>query len=70
MICDGKSIDITASLRDVLRRVRLPNTPRNIWADQICIDQGNLEERGHQVKLMGKIFSRSSTTFAMARRRT
>jgi len=62
IICDGKSISITASLRDALRRIRLPDTPRNLWADQICINQGDLEERGHQVQLMGKIFLRSSTT--------
>ena len=27
-----------------------------IWADSICIDQSNLEERGHQVELMSFIF--------------
>lgn len=30
--------------------------------DALCINQGDLEERGQQVQLMGKIFSRSSTT--------
>jgi hypothetical protein len=35
--CDGKIIHPTASLGDALRRVRLPNTARNVWADQVCI---------------------------------
>jgi hypothetical protein len=31
--------------------------PLLLWADQLCIDQGNLEERGSQVSLMGDIYS-------------
>jgi hypothetical protein len=30
------------------------------WADQICIDQENLEERGKQVAIMGEIFRKAS----------
>jgi Heterokaryon incompatibility protein (HET) len=60
--CDGKLICLTASLRDVLRRVRLPNTVRNLWADQVCINQEDLKERGHQVALMAKIYGKSRTT--------
>ena len=36
IICDGSFIGITASLRDGLRRVRLPNASRNLWTDQVC----------------------------------
>jgi hypothetical protein len=60
--CDGRIIHLTASLRDALRRVRLPNTARNIWADQISINQQDLAERSHQVALMGKIYRKSQTT--------
>jgi Heterokaryon incompatibility protein (HET) len=60
--CDGKVIHLTASLRDALRRVRLPNAVRNLWADQVCINQGDLAERSHQVALMGKIYGKSRTT--------
>jgi Heterokaryon incompatibility protein (HET)/Ankyrin repeats (3 copies) len=31
-------------------------TPTHIWIDAICIDQSNDEERGHQVRLMRKIY--------------
>jgi hypothetical protein len=30
-----------------------------LWADAICIDQGNVEERCFQVTLMGEIYSRA-----------
>jgi hypothetical protein len=32
-----------------------------LWADAICIDQGNLEERKRQVGLMDYIYTRAST---------
>lgn len=71
IICDGKSIGITASLRDALRRIRHPNTPRNLWADQICIDQGDLEERAHQVQLIdGQDLFEIEHDLALARRRS
>lgn len=35
-----------------------------LWVDQICIDQQNDSERGHQVKLMGNIYSRAVRTIA------
>lgn len=58
--CDGKRLYITENLRDALVRVRLPHRPRSIWADSICIDQDNLDEKGHQVQFMSKIFSNAS----------
>lgn len=33
-----------------------------LWMDQICINQDDLDERGHQVALMGKVFSNSRRT--------
>lgn len=32
-----------------------------LWADAICIDQGNLDERKRQVGLMDYIYTRAST---------
>lgn len=28
-----------------------------MWIDAICINQSNLKEKGHQVALMGRVFS-------------
>jgi hypothetical protein len=54
--CDGYAVKITANLATVLRRVRLPDRPLSAWADGICINQEDKEEKGHQVALMGKIY--------------
>ena len=57
IICDGKTLSITLSLGNALRRVRLPKEKRVLWADGICINQEDKEERGHQVMLMAAIYS-------------
>ncbi|RYP20409.1 hypothetical protein DL765_002785 [Monosporascus sp. GIB2] len=44
------------SIFAALRRVRLPDRERRVWADQICIDQNNVEERSEQVQFMNKIY--------------
>ncbi|KAH8657170.1 heterokaryon incompatibility protein-domain-containing protein [Tricladium varicosporioides] len=48
---------ITRSLEIFLRYIRLPNQPRRIWADAVCIDQTNVQERNEQVKLMKEVYS-------------
>lgn len=35
---------------------------RYIWCDQICVDQENLEERGHQVQQMHRVYLASERT--------
>ena len=54
--CCGQAIRITANLNDLLRRARSTTEPKTLWADQICIDQSNHEEKAHQVQLMGSIY--------------
>jgi hypothetical protein len=56
ILCQGVRIGLTGSLYHALRRVRLPNDRRRIWADQICIDQDNLVERSQQVQFMNTIY--------------
>lgn len=60
VICQERIIWITKNLEDALQRVRHPDHSRVVWADAICIDQQNIQERGHQVKLMPHIYSRAS----------
>lgn len=55
------SFSITKSLAGVLRRLRLPDAKRIVWADGICINQQDLQEKGHQVALMGKIYGRAAS---------
>ena len=50
---------IRENLRDALRAVRDPNESRMLWIDALCIDQENVEERNHQVGLMGLIYRKA-----------
>ncbi|KAK6225294.1 hypothetical protein QIS74_01341 [Colletotrichum tabaci] len=54
----GRSFGISSNLDALLRRLRYTNRKRQIWADQICIDQNNLSEKTTQVKMMGDIYSK------------
>ncbi|KAF2823986.1 HET-domain-containing protein [Ophiobolus disseminans] len=60
IICDGRTLALTTNLFRVLKRIRQPDAPRSIWADLICIDQDNLDEKGHQVGIMGQIYRHAS----------
>ncbi|KAK7710529.1 hypothetical protein SLS63_012959 [Diaporthe eres] len=33
---------------------------RSVWADSVCIDQDNLDEKAHQVQFMGMIYNNAS----------
>ncbi|KAF2970825.1 hypothetical protein GQX73_g2789 [Xylaria multiplex] len=50
------NIGLTAPLYFGLQRLRWKNASVLIWADAICIDQGNSEEKSHQIRLMPEIF--------------
>ena len=55
---DGSSsiLPLTQSIDDALERLRLPDRPRRLWADQICINQADVAERSQQVRLMNEIY--------------
>ncbi|KAK4450239.1 heterokaryon incompatibility protein-domain-containing protein [Podospora aff. communis PSN243] len=56
--CDGFTIQVTPNLHWALRRVRcLDGDPVIIWADAICINQDDVDERSAQVAFMGEIYS-------------
>ncbi|KAK2597585.1 hypothetical protein N8I77_012363 [Diaporthe amygdali] len=57
----GVSLPITRNCDSVLRRVR-KHTSR-VWIDAVCIDQGNIQERGKQVNMMPLIYMGASRTF-------
>ena len=60
---DGHEIDITVSLADALRAAEKQyrrKTPIYIWADALCIDQSNNQEKSHQVRSMRQIYSKAS----------
>ena len=48
------------SLASALRHLRDKNLVLTLWADAICIDQGNNDEKSVQVKLMATIYKTAS----------
>ncbi|KAF4445231.1 heterokaryon incompatibility [Fusarium acutatum] len=56
---DGKILSITESLYEALWHLRRPDEDRMLWVDALCIDQNNINERGHQVNHMGEIYKKA-----------
>lgn len=54
------SLRLTASLYAALKRLRYTDRERCLWADQICINQEDLVERGQQVQFMNIIYKHAS----------
>ncbi len=53
---------ITATLEAALRDLRDNARVLRVWADALCIDQSNMEERNQQVRQMGQIYSTAHHT--------
>ncbi|KAI5365632.1 hypothetical protein J4E82_011333 [Alternaria postmessia] len=61
MFLDNKPFPVTRSLENALRHVRLRGSARYLWADAVCINQRDDEEKGNQIHLMKEVYSRAST---------
>lgn len=59
---DGKTLAITSSLYSALRHIRDPKYPLLLWADGVCINQQDNEEKSHQVSQMGAVYKTASHT--------
>lgn len=59
LICDGKRMGITQSLREALWQFRHPDRSRRLWADAVCINQRNVKEKNFQVQEMHEVFRRA-----------
>lgn len=57
-------ISITPSLRGVLRQLRHDSEIRTIWADAICINQQDVDERNSQVQLMRDVYRKCTRVIA------
>ncbi|KIY02081.1 uncharacterized protein Z520_02219 [Fonsecaea multimorphosa CBS 102226] len=53
---NGLRLKIRMNLWEFLRRYQYDNISTPIWIDALCIDQGSIEERNHQVQRMGIIY--------------
>jgi hypothetical protein len=60
ILCDGRPLQITRSLSIALRRLRDPANNRQVWVDQVCINQLDQVERSQQVRHMNSIYKKAS----------
>ena len=51
---------LSENLWCALTQLRRAKETTWLWADQLCIDQRNLEEKACQIRLMGQVYSRAS----------
>ena len=58
---DGVPLSIGPDLHVALLQFRSTNFPRLLWIDQICINQADKEEKIHQLRIMGDIYSKAQT---------
>jgi len=70
-VCGDSTVKATIMLHDsevqipttseaALRRMRRKNRLRTLWIDALCINQFDIEERGHQVGMMYEIYTQTS----------
>ena len=53
-------LPVTRNLFEALLRLRSDDAPRTLWIDALCINQDDLEEKGHQVARMGRVYREAS----------
>ncbi|KAH8591586.1 heterokaryon incompatibility protein-domain-containing protein, partial [Bisporella sp. PMI_857] len=66
LIVNGRQKLVTNSLLQALKDLRRPFRPRILWADGLCINQGEdaVEERNMQLFQMQIVFSQASRVVA------
>jgi hypothetical protein len=61
--CNEGILKVTPNLKLALAELEaIPQLRTWLWIDQISINQGDLQERSHQVQLMPKIYKRAIRT--------
>lgn len=64
IVIDGFRASVTVNLEVALRHLRLESEPRVLWADAVCINQQDDNEKSKQVQLMLDIFASASKVLA------
>jgi len=52
---------VREKLRNFLQEARRRKHQGFLWIDALCIDQSNVDERNHQVAMMGEIYSKATS---------
>ena len=63
IVVNDHSALVTKNLSDALHRLR-DDGVQKVWVDAVCIDQGNKQEKAHQVQKMGMIYRLASTVLS------
>ncbi|KAF2171567.1 hypothetical protein M409DRAFT_50983 [Zasmidium cellare ATCC 36951] len=53
---NNKTRLVRSNLRAALFQLRFRKHPRVLWIDALCINQGDVDERNHQVRIMSTIY--------------
>jgi hypothetical protein len=61
ILIDGANFEVRENLWLALQHLRLESESRVLWIDAICINQGNIHERNHQVAQMAQIYQEATT---------
>ncbi|KAI0865587.1 heterokaryon incompatibility protein-domain-containing protein [Xylaria cubensis] len=64
ILCHGRKLLVTPNCYDALIHLRLPSEHRRLFVDAICIDQRldlqqSINERDHQIAIMGEVYERA-----------
>jgi len=63
IVVNGVKVCVTANLACAIRHIRATRAHQildSFWADAICINQRDIHEKNHQVRLMGSIYSKAT----------
>jgi hypothetical protein len=60
---DQQDIDVSANLFMALRALRCRFSTATVWADALCINQNDDDEKSKQVALMGRIYKQGRQTW-------
>lgn len=63
IVCESEveyTIEVPRSLHEAMKQLRHHSNCRSIWADAICINQADDEEKSRQVRLMRQIYQRAT----------
>jgi len=63
ILCNGIALPVTNNCHSALQHLLAANGTFDIWIDAICINQKDQDEKIHQIKLMGDVFSQAKITY-------
>jgi hypothetical protein len=64
ILCNDCFTEVSPTLYEALKQYRYSGQGKPLWVDALCIDQGYLPERNHQVQLMPEIYERADLVIA------